>query len=169
MIDLDAAFRQQLFGVAVGEHLAKNTSAQAIMITSGGNRNPVKLDPGAGGRERLRRLNTACRAPHRWTLYYVALLVGQICPVVVARILGEVVPHQRTRPATGVVVHHRAATPGTGKTHFSCWWMGLTIVPFPAARLAPSPHLPSSSGPANSRGQGRFSPMATLKVFFAGI
>ncbi|HEX8933374.1 MAG TPA: hypothetical protein VF788_04115, partial [Pseudonocardiaceae bacterium] len=30
------------------------------VITSGGNRKPVKLDLGAGGRERLRRINTAC-------------------------------------------------------------------------------------------------------------
>jgi hypothetical protein len=30
------------------------------MISSGGNRNPAKLDLGAGSRKRQRRINTAC-------------------------------------------------------------------------------------------------------------
>lgn len=47
LIDRDAPFGQQLFHVTVGT----GTKRTATKITSGGNRNPAKLDRGAGTRE----------------------------------------------------------------------------------------------------------------------
>jgi hypothetical protein len=66
MIDLDASLGQQLLSVPVRSPYRKYQRT-ATVITSGGNRNPAKLDLGAGSRTRQRRINTACPKPQRWT------------------------------------------------------------------------------------------------------
>jgi len=58
MIDLDATLGQQFFDIAVGEPVAQ-VPPNRTMITSGGKRNPAKLDLDADTR-RGRRINPAC-------------------------------------------------------------------------------------------------------------
>jgi hypothetical protein len=46
VVDLDTAFDQQLFHVAVGQAVASRYHRTATTITSAGNRNPTKAELG---------------------------------------------------------------------------------------------------------------------------
>ena len=103
MIHRDAAFGQELFPIAVGQAVAQDQRT-ARMITSGGNRNPAKLDLGAGGGEtaghqpslpepalgRRNRAPEAHRVRHCWVvagiIVQLPFLSRPVCLPVLARL-----------------------------------------------------------------------------------